>query len=431
MSVRCKLKTSLLWSNVSEARSYCQGSVASVANPRPARSFAPESASATREVLLGCGPKGSSLPLLFALVWVLCSSLNSGADTWQPAWAWALSAKEATGRSHEKEPRRSLMSIECSCHLQWRLYVSRFCVLPGDPQLHPGIRTACYEEVGELLQTDPPDLIAFLMPNFMRTDVEDPQQGYVPDHVLDYVPHEVLVVFSSRFELQEKVLRGLGSDLVLPQIRCPFSAGAGDPHVQYDDNGWIFATKAAAMAGVLRHAPSPSPLRENRKEKVKTLFWGIVDLKYDAFKPVLDRLQVLETGEVGGLVAQCRCRQQCWRLVCLSESSRNATADLQATDCSCAGDGRISKFSGHDWLMQGGLQQHAVLQVMGLRSRRRSRRSTAWRRKTSNYRSWTQHNFDLSVCRQVKYALLPTKDVQLHLQRQEAHVPRTKEASCA
>ena len=35
--------------------------------------------------------------------------------------------------------------------------------------------------------------------------------------------------------------------------------------------------------------------------QVKTLFWGIVDLKYDAFKPVLDRIQVLETGRVEGL----------------------------------------------------------------------------------------------------------------------------------
>ncbi|CAE7399578.1 unnamed protein product [Symbiodinium pilosum] len=167
----------------------------------------------------------------------------------------------------------------------------------GDPRLLPGIRTACYEEIGELVQTEPPDLIALLMPNFMRTDVEDPPQGYVPDQVLDLLPREAVVVFSSRFELQEKVLQGVVSDLVLPQIRCPFSAGAGDPHVHYDDNGWIFATRASAMSRILRHAPSPSTLRENGKGKVKTLFWGIVDLKYDAFKPVLDRIQVLETGD--------------------------------------------------------------------------------------------------------------------------------------
>ena len=84
----------------------------------------------------------------------------------------------------------------------------------------------------------------------------------------DLLPREAVVVFSSRFELQEKVLQGVVSDLVLPQIRCPFSAGAGDPHVHYDDNGWIFATRASAMSRILRHAPSPSTLRENGKGKV-------------------------------------------------------------------------------------------------------------------------------------------------------------------
>ncbi|CAE7682193.1 unnamed protein product [Symbiodinium sp. CCMP2456] len=168
----------------------------------------------------------------------------------------------------------------------------------GDPRLHPGIRTACYEEVPDLLENDPPDLISLLMPNFMRTDVEDPQQGYVPEEVLDLLPPEALVVFSSRFQLsQEKVLQEMGPDLVLPQTRCPFSAGAGDPNVHYDDNGWIFATRAAAVSRVLRHTPSPGMLKGSRTQKVKTLFWGIVDLKYDAFKPVLDRIQVLETGD--------------------------------------------------------------------------------------------------------------------------------------
>jgi len=166
----------------------------------------------------------------------------------------------------------------------------------GDPLLHPDIQTACYEEVLEFLATEPPDLIAVLMPNFMKTDAESPQQGYVPERILDMLPGEVPVVFSSRFELQEKVFQGMGTDLLMPQLRCPFSAGAGDPNAYYDDNGWVFAMKARNISRVLHHGPSPGH-REKGKDKVKTLFWGIVDLKYDAFKPVLERIQVLETGD--------------------------------------------------------------------------------------------------------------------------------------
>ena len=238
----------------------------------------------------------------------------------------------------------------------------------GDPQLHPGIRTACYEEVPELLLTDPPDLIALLMPNFMRTDVEDPQQGYVPDHVLEVVPPDTPVAFSSRFELQEKVLQGLGLDLILPQTRCPFSAGAGDPHVHYDDNGWIFATRATAVSRVLRHAPPLSPLKENRKEKVKTLFWGIVDLKYDAFKPVLDRIQVLETGRN---LRACRPAVGINPKALKHQSWQTTTRTTHERFCvkSYSGDGRISKFSGQTVTLS--CQKNAVLLTMSIPSFRR------------------------------------------------------------
>ena len=259
----------------------------------------------------------------------------------------------------------------------------------GDPQLHPGIRTACYEEVRELLQNDPPDLISLLMPNFMRTDVEDLQQGYVPEEVLDLLPPEALVVFSSRFQLsQEKVLQEMGPDLVLPQTRCPFSAGAGDPNVHYDDNGWIFATRAAAVSRVLRHTPSPGMLKGSRTQKVKTLFWGIVDLKYDAFKPVLDRIQVLETGRGlsnSHLVLRIRKLKQPLSSQCLLSASHSLWG-CQTCDCSCGGDGRISKFSGQMQLAlhDASMSESLAFQAMVPRYKRLSRHSTTWRRRTWN-----------------------------------------------
>jgi len=76
-------------------------------------------------------------------------------------------------------------------------------------------------------------------------------------------------------------------------MRCPFSAGAGDPSLKYDDNGWIFGTRAKALATAALVCPEPAL----PAGKVKIMFWGIVDLKYDHHKPLLERIRVLETGD--------------------------------------------------------------------------------------------------------------------------------------
>jgi len=154
----------------------------------------------------------------------------------------------------------------------------------------PTVRTACYDDLPGLLKTDPPDLGVILMPNFTKTATEDPQQGVIPSGVLEMLDC-LPVVVSSRCRLHS--LNSLGDGVLLPQMRCPFSAGAGDPSLKYDDNGWIFGTRAKALATAALVCPEPAL----PAGKVKIMFWGIVDLKYDHHKPLLERIRVLETGD--------------------------------------------------------------------------------------------------------------------------------------
>lgn len=160
----------------------------------------------------------------------------------------------------------------------------------GVPSGLPQIRTACYEDLLSLFQTEPPDLGVILMPNFTKTAPEDPQQGVIPAGIFEMSGH-LPVVVSSRCRIQS--LNPLGDGVLLPQMRCPFSAGAGDPSLKYDDNGWIFCATAQALGKAALMAADPAL----PAGKVKIMFWGIVDLKYDHHKPLFERIQVLETGD--------------------------------------------------------------------------------------------------------------------------------------
>ncbi|CAJ1436830.1 unnamed protein product [Effrenium voratum] len=154
----------------------------------------------------------------------------------------------------------------------------------------PAICSACYEEVPDLVRVRPPHLAAVLMPSGSPS-AEDPPQGVIPREVLELLAPELPVVVSTRAARRESAPRTFPE--LLPQVRCPFSANAGDPSLKYDDNGWIFAVKGAYLSRALQ----PDPECEKEKEKVKTMFWGIVDLKYDSSKPIFERIRVLETGD--------------------------------------------------------------------------------------------------------------------------------------
>ncbi|CAJ1372911.1 unnamed protein product [Effrenium voratum] len=122
------------------------------------------------------------------------------------------------------------------------------------------------------------------------------------------IPREVLallvgvpIVVSTCFKLpaRERSLESLGSLLLLRETTCPFSSSAGDPHAQFSENGWIFAVRGPDALDFAMNLDSqiqkPLPLPED--QRLPALFWGILDLKYDSSKPILERVRVLETGD--------------------------------------------------------------------------------------------------------------------------------------
>jgi len=105
--------------------------------------------------------------------------------------------------------------------------------------------------------------------------------------------------------------------------RNAFSGMAGDPAVQYDDNGWFnaFSGSHLSKTDLLALVKNPEQLRSdaenlrnawdaewktatNPKEaeeetfkKNPAVFWGILDLKYKSDGPLEARVKVLETGD--------------------------------------------------------------------------------------------------------------------------------------
>ena len=154
------------------------------------------------------------------------------------------------------------------------------------------------EALGSLTGSQRPDMVAVLMPG----EGGVPAMSEALEGALASVASAPIVV-STRFRLSEDSMlsfrRKLGNQLVMPQVRCPFSATAGDPRAEYDDNGWIFAVRGPdALACALSGEGLPeSDDRRGDGEKLPALFWGILDIKYDPAAPVLERVRVLETGD--------------------------------------------------------------------------------------------------------------------------------------
>ncbi|OLP77050.1 hypothetical protein AK812_SmicGene42941 [Symbiodinium microadriaticum] len=112
----------------------------------------------------------------------------------------------------------------------------------------------------------------------------------------------VPVVVSTCFKLSTRVsqrLSSLGRLLLLQETRCPFSASAGDPESQFSDNSWITAVEGPDALDFFMNLDlsmeTPPFLEED--QRIPAVFWGILDLKYDGSKPILERVRVLETGD--------------------------------------------------------------------------------------------------------------------------------------
>jgi len=99
-----------------------------------------------------------------------------------------------------------------------------------------------------------------------------------------------------------KVLQtSLAGKVFHPLMKNIFSAAAGDPSAEYDDNGWQVGL--SGTDAVLKFVEMMQKIDHTEADnvhddvKIPCVFWGIVDLKYDASKPLNDRVMVLETGD--------------------------------------------------------------------------------------------------------------------------------------
>merc|ERR1719282_1360860 len=102
--------------------------------------------------------------------------------------------------------------------------------------------------------------------------------------------------------LSQALLQHLGAKLPILVTRCPFSALAGDPSAEYDDNGWFFVVKGFETIGdlhkvLVQHEGKSTKDVSPETNKIIANFWGIIDLKYDPSKPINERVKVLETGD--------------------------------------------------------------------------------------------------------------------------------------
>jgi len=166
----------------------------------------------------------------------------------------------------------------------------------------PEVHATDYKGLQMLSVACEPDLVVLFMPA-LGGPVAEGEPGTVPEHILSAVS-DVPAIVTTRCALPEATVRLLrsrlhGSQLLLPPVRCPFSAAAGDPVIKYDDNGWIFGVQGTgALATALNiHVRPDYPGRVPEWSKVPALFWGILDIKYDPRLPVFERVKVLESGD--------------------------------------------------------------------------------------------------------------------------------------
>jgi len=99
--------------------------------------------------------------------------------------------------------------------------------------------------------------------------------------------------------------RLLRSDALFLMHRNSLSALKNSVDAEFDDNGWISCLQGiTGLRKFLKtsfETPKPefvvAAANTLTSEKPMALFWGIFDLKYDANKPIFERVQVLETGD--------------------------------------------------------------------------------------------------------------------------------------
>mmetsp|Transcript_1234 Transcript_1234/g.3169 ORF Transcript_1234/g.3169 Transcript_1234/m.3169 type:complete len:862 (-) Transcript_1234:17-2602(-) len=175
---------------------------------------------------------------------------------------------------------------------------------PASNGQHCAVRATSYAHLKDLPS---PHLAMVFMPD-RQNDAFEPGDGHSLDGSSRAIPRDVMsmlvgvpVVVSTCFKPSPRFgqrLRSLGNLLLLQETRCPFSS-AGDLQSQFADNSWITAVRGPDALEFLLNleicCELPSALPE--EHRLPAVFWGILDLKYDGSKPILERVRVLETGD--------------------------------------------------------------------------------------------------------------------------------------
>jgi len=158
-----------------------------------------------------------------------------------------------------------------------------------------------YDNMVQFAEARKPDLVILFNVEFRSTRA-DGKPMQVPQHVLEAAKH-VPTVISFRFKLWDASIKTmdktLGQSLLFTPLRNPFSAMAGNTRFDYDDNGWIVGLRNLQALPDLLALDLRPPFPESRdpENKLVAIFWGIIDLKYDADSPIFERIKVLESGD--------------------------------------------------------------------------------------------------------------------------------------
>lgn len=167
---------------------------------------------------------------------------------------------------------------------------------------HTLVKKFSYNDDAAFASAPAPNLVLILCAEFSSTLTAGRSHLQVPKHVLQ-AAKGARAAFTMRFKMWEASLKKLadsmGTRLLFPPIRSPFSSQAGDKHAEYDDNGWVIGLQDVdALNQALKlDLRAPFPETKDPEDKLVAIFWGIIDLKYDPRLPILQRVKVLETGD--------------------------------------------------------------------------------------------------------------------------------------
>lgn len=149
-----------------------------------------------------------------------------------------------------------------------------------------------------------------------------PLVAYWAPHLLNLMLRGAPTVLTCRCKAEVRgeraLLQALGAKLFMitsspKHIRNLYSGMAADPDIEHDENGWLVAFCSSSLAEhelrdllgnpdklvkeATRILEASDKGKSEASGRTPAVFWGILDLKYDANKPVDARVRILESGD--------------------------------------------------------------------------------------------------------------------------------------